>query len=220
MDPFARGANWEAGHAPPPISTRSTAARAGSPATCGDPGSRHLRAAVAAFEARRPARRRPRESGTKAPPSAGPFLLGLPAVTLHLPIYQPAFLQLVRRLERLRAAAREFVLALLLVRRRGAALGFPLVDFLLHRRRRGRGGVCVLAESVSSRQRRGEDEGEAADCGGDLHGISFSCPESCLPRATRVLQPCRQDSAQSFTLSDISAFPVPTNARAAFPYEN
>src|SRR5258708_28876754 len=196
MDAACHGARLKARRQRPPISTSSTAARAGSPATCGDPGSRHLRAAVAAFEARRPARRRPRESGTKAPPSAGPFLLGLPAVTLHLPIYQPAFLQLVRRLERLRAAAREFVLALLLVRRRGAALGFPLVDLLLHSRRRGRGGVCVLAESVPSRQRRGEDEGEAADCGGELHGIPFFLPlhvqaESCSVGAGKQRSPSR-----------------------------
>src|SRR5258708_35543213 len=172
MDAACHGARLKARRQRPPISTSSTAARAGFPATCRDAGSRQLRAAVAAFEARRPARRRPRESGTKAPPSAGPFLL-------HLAVYQPAFLQLARRLERLRAAAREFVLALLLVRRRGAALGFSLVDLLLHSRRRARGGACVLPESVPSRQRRGEDEGEAADCGGEVHGIPFCLPCTC-----------------------------------------
>src|SRR5438132_9738160 len=138
--------------------------------------------------------------GHQGPAESGAF-------PLHLPVNQPAFLQLVRRLERLRAAARELLLALLLVRRRGAALGFALVDFLLHRRRRGRGGDCILAESVPSRQRRGEQQGESADCGGELHGNSFFC----RARAARVLPPWREDSAQSFTLPDTSGIALPTN---------
>src|SRR6184192_2583100 len=125
------------------------------PATCRDTGPERTRSGSNLPHLKRGAQLGAARMrfGHKGPAESGAFLL-------HLSVHHPALLQLERRLERLRAPLGELFLALLLVRRRGAALGFALIDFLLHRRRRGRGGSCILAESVPSRQRRGEQQGE------------------------------------------------------------
>src|SRR6202008_16878 len=75
----------------------------------------------------------------------------------------------------------------LLVCRRGAALGLSLIDFLLHRRRRGRGGDCVITKSMPNHQRRGEQQGERSDSGRELHGDApiFFPEASVAARAAR-----------------------------------
>src|SRR3954462_6274875 len=160
----------------------------------GIPLPRTLGAAVAANEARRPARRRPIVTGHQGPASSGAFHF------LHLTVKAAALFQLVRRLHWLVALPCELVPFLLLARRGGSPLGFALVYPLLHRDLRldagfGTKGNVFLSQGVPDRQRRSEDQCDGCDDGGELHGdVPFSCD--------RVLQPARKPAAQSFTISD------------------
>ena len=144
----------------------------------------------------------------QGPAQAGPFHLGKrksgreapifppfdPLSFLHLPVDSPALLQLVRRLHRLGAPFCEFFLFLLLVCRRGAALGLSLIDFLLHRRRRGRGGDCVITKSMPSHQHRGEQQGERSDGSRELQWIRSDVLSS-FPK--RVLQSAPPDAREA-----------------------